>query len=422
MLNSLTSSTSATGHAYRAQALRSQETQDSQGSINVLPAAPAQPLIGRIELLPDATELQLALMETVNEARTSIKADFHLLKGTQGQELARQLARRARQGLRVQLIAWGAATPAFTEAVRAARALGLNVRIGRSSGTPNRNAVAKYLVADDRVALVGNPGQGGKARRGLLRVTGAPACEMARQFNHDWSDAGGTPLPLATFGELARQGKQALLSAVVVGGQGAERQNARALVLAALQRARISIEVMGDQIDDQAVVAALISAHGRGVKVKVLLGAADATPDAAASTVSTLLRAGVPVRRCQAGGQEIAVEMRYGVVDGESVLFGTQPWTRSGFAANGEVLLEARGGREVALIRATFLHDWTDANIAVPPTPGSRLRSAIRPVLSALTEVARRYSPAMAVRHVWDLHVGLVRFPGGRWKLIADAR
>jgi phosphatidylserine/phosphatidylglycerophosphate/cardiolipin synthase-like enzyme len=137
-----------------------------------------------------------------------------------------------------------------------------------------------------------------------------------------------------------------------VGGQGAARLNARALVLAALQRASVSIEIMGDQLDDSAVLAALVAAHGRGVKVKVLLGAADATSDGQAGTINLLLRAGIPVRRCQQGGQEVAVEMRFGVVDSETVLFGTQPWTRAGFAANGEVLLEARGGREVALIRA----------------------------------------------------------------------
>jgi hypothetical protein len=42
--------------------------------------------------------------------------------------------------------------------------------------------------------------------------------------------------------------------------------------------------------------------------------------------------------------------------------------------------------------------------------------------MNALTDVARRYSPVMAVRNMLDLHVGLVKFPGGRWKLMTDIR
>ena len=112
--------------------------QDSQGGVGMLPGAPSQALAGRIELLTDATELQPALMEAVHEAKTSIKADFHLLKGPQGQELARQLARRARQGLRVQILAWGPTTAGLLEAVKVARSQGLTVRLGAlTAGAPN---------------------------------------------------------------------------------------------------------------------------------------------------------------------------------------------------------------------------------------------------------------------------------------------
>lgn len=418
MLQSVSNTTSP----YATLAARMQDARDSQGGINVLPGAPLQALVGRIELLPDATELQAAVMETINEARTSIKADFHILKGTAGQEVARQLARRARQGLRVQLLAWGAPTNAFMEAVRAARALGLNVRVGRAQGMHSRNPVAKFLVADDRVALVGNPGHGGRAVRGLLRVTGEPACEVARQFNHDWAEAGGTPLPLAFAGGISRSAQNALLSNVQVGGHGPRRPEARGLVVAALQRAANTIEVLGDQLDDDAVLAALVAAHQRGVKVKVLLGAEDATPDGQAAAVARLQRAGVPVRRAQQGGTSVAVDLRFGVVDGESLLFGSQPWTRAGFNGGGDVLVEARGGREVALVRATFLHLWADAEEAAPPSRVRRLRARVAPVVAKLSQVARKYSPAAAVRNVLDLHVAVVRYPGGRWKVFTDVR
>jgi phosphatidylserine/phosphatidylglycerophosphate/cardiolipin synthase-like enzyme len=421
MLNAASLQSPATSHAYRQQAARSG---DSSGGINVLPGMPAGALVGRVELLGDATELQAALMEVVNEARTSIKADFHLLKGPAGQELARQLARRARQGLRVQLLAWGPATPAFAEAVRTARAQGLNVRLAKG-GQPNANAVGKYMVADDRTALVGHAGQGGRARRGLWRVTGEAAQEIGRQFNHDWSDAGGTPLPMAAQGSYARQGFADALCQLQVGGNGAQRKAARGILLGALQRARTTIEVMGDRVDDPAVVQALITAHQRGVQVKVLLGA-DAGQggwlDAQAGAIARLQRAGVAVRRYQRAGVAQAVELRFGVVDGEAVLFGSLPWTAAAFAAGGEVLLEARGGREVALIRAAFRHDWDQSEPAAPPARRNVVGAKLAPALAALGRVAARYSPAKAARQVLDLQVGVVRFPGGKWKVVTDTR
>ena len=54
-------SSTSFGTPYRPSALRSRDTQDSQGGINVLPGAPGQLLVGRIELLGDATELQASL-------------------------------------------------------------------------------------------------------------------------------------------------------------------------------------------------------------------------------------------------------------------------------------------------------------------------------------------------------------------------
>ncbi|MDB5097514.1 MAG: phosphatidylserine synthase [Cyanobacteria bacterium RYN_339] len=421
MLNTLTSQTNATGHAYRSQAAR---PGDSSGGINVLPGMPGGALAARIELLGDTTELQGALMEVVNEARTSIKADFHLLKGPAGQELARQLARRARQGLRVQLLAWGPSTPAFAEAVRTARAQGLNVRVARG-GQPNANAVGKFMVADDRTALVGHAGLGGRARRGLWRVSGEAAGEIGRQFNHDWADAGGTPMPLANQGDYARQGRADTLSQVHVGGNGPQRKLARGLVLGALQRARTTIEVMGDRVDDPAVVAALIAAHRRGVQVKVLLGSQAGEGgwlNGQAGAIARLQRAGVPVRRYHRAGTALAVELRFGVVDGEAVLFGSMPWTAAGFAAGGEVLLEARGGREIASVRAAFRHDWDQSEAATPPSRGTVLSAKLAPALAAIGRVVSRYSPAKVARQVLDLQVGVVRFPGGKWKVVTDTR
>lgn len=419
-----------TGVAFRPQPARSQ---DSDSAISVLPGAPTSGVMGRIELLTDVTELQPALMEAVHEAKTSIKADFHMLKGPQGQELARQLARRARQGLRVQILAWGAATPAMTEAIQVARSHGLTVRLGRAASV-GANAVGRFMVVDDRLAVITSlhaPSRTRHARRGLLRLTGEAACELGRQFNHDWAEAGGQPMPLPEQGLVSRAATYETLSTVQVGGYGAERRGAKALVMAALNRAQRSIEIMIDTLDDAEVLAALIGAKQRGVKVKVLMSghaSLDRGPlsiargDGQTRAIGALTRAGVSVRRYHVAGTPQSVELRFGLVDGETLLFGSMPWTRAGFASGGEVLVEARGGRELLAIRSGFLHDWQNGQGVEPPSGLSRLAAEVAPAMTELSRVIRRFSPAPRVNALLGLQVGVVKYPGGKWHLVTEAK
>lgn len=430
MLHALSANTSLTSTTFRPQTAR---PQDSDNAMNVLPGAPATGVAGRIELLTDATELQPALMEAVNEAKTSIKVDFHLLKGAQGQELARQLARRARQGLRVQVLAWGQPTAAFTEAIKVARSQGLAVRQGRFEGPGVGTAVGRTLVADDRLAIVASlfsPTRTRHAKVGLLRITGEAACELGRQFNHDWAAAGGQPMSLPEMGLMARSATYETLSTIQVGGHGPQRRAAKALVLTALNRAQRAIEIMIDTLDDADVLAALVSAKGRGVNVKVLLSghaSLDTTgvlgfakADGQTRAIATLGKVGVAVRRFHVGGIPQAVEVRFGLVDGETLLFGSMPWSMAGFASSGEVLVEARGGRELLAIRAGFHHDWANSLVAEAPSRLRRAAAEVVPALGELSRLMRRFSPAKPAQKLLNMQVGVVRYPGGKWKLIAD--
>lgn len=415
----------------RAQTARSQ---DSEGGMSVLPGMPASEVIGRIELLTDTTELQPALMEAINEAKTSIKADFHMLRGREGQELARQLARRARQGVRVQVLAWGTATPALLEAVKSARSHGLAVRIGQAEARVAEEPVGKFLLVDDRLALIGplrQPSRSRFARRGLLRLTGEAAAELGRQFNHDWAKVGGQPLPLPELGLLSRSGTHELLSLIQIGGVGPQRKAPKALLMNALAGARTSIEVALDAMDDADVLAALVSAKKRGVKVQVLFSGLAAQEnqglarwlggDGQSAAIARLQAAGIPVRRYQAAGTAQAVELRYGLVDSHVLLFGTMPWTRTGLIAAGELLVEVRGGRELTMIQATFRHDWEHAAPAAAPAVGRRLLAEASPLLAELSRVVQRYSPAQAASDLLNTHVGVVKV-GNKVKVVSEVR
>lgn len=414
MLNALQASQAPT--AYRPRAARS--SQDSAGGIGILPGAPSAALRGKIELLLDGSSLQAALLEAIHEARTSVKADIQLLRGPEGHELAKALARRARQGLRIQIIAWGPATPAFDELIQAARGLGLLVR--RGAGVAGPNHTAKALVVDDRNAYVGTVGgpHAGRGRRVLVRLTGEAAWELGRQFNHDWAATGGNPLPLPDMQAL---GLSTGSTAFRIGGVGPARVAARAVVLQALKRARRSIELMADQVDDAEVLATLIDARRRGVSVKVLLGGDAADFGGALARVGishALAAAGIPVRLYQSGGAGAPMAFRAAIVDGDTLLIASCPFSRAALVGGGEVALEVKGDRlQASLLRETFALDWEAAAAAPVPSIVRRVAAIIAPALAALTRVvkaARRVS-------VPDLKVGVSK-AGGRWTVVAVQR
>lgn len=385
---------------------------DSEGSFSVLADAPQSAVPGRLAVILDATELQPALMEAVNEARNSIKADFHLLRGREGQELARQLARRVRQGIRVQILAWGRPTAAFAEAVKVARSQGLAVRIGQ--GPAIAEGTGSFLLVDDRLALVGaaRASESAHARRGLLRLAGEAATELGRQFNHDWAASGGTPLPLPEMGRRSRFATHELASMVQIGGAGAQRKAAKALLLAAFGKARVSLAVMAGVLEDAEVIASLVAAKKRGVAVKVILGDSG-------RAVASLAAAGIPVRRYQAQGGPQTVSVHYAVADGETLLWGTAPWSRAGLASSGELLVAAHGGREVALLQASFTHDWQMAVPASAPRGLARLKAEAQPLIQELSRLVGQYSPVAPARSLMNTKVGVVRV-GKKIKWVAE--
>ncbi|MEB3220552.1 MAG: phospholipase D-like domain-containing protein [Candidatus Sericytochromatia bacterium] len=419
MLQALSSQTPRAPQAPGPLQLARTEAEAGGGGASVGPQASA--LRARATLLSDATEHQAAWLEAVHEARTTLKVSLDALTGPGGNALARALARRAEQGVRVQVLAWGPRSAEREAALAEARARGLLVRsVPAGTLTP----VGQWLVADDRVALLGaHPPRGRVARAGLLRLAGEAAWELGRFFNADWAAAGGAPATLPEPPTVFAATSQAT---VRLGGVGHGRRSARGILLAALRGARSSVVVLADVLTDPDVVAALVAAQGRGVSVRVLLDDAGLAPDAtwaarlgldeASAAAASLKAAGLDVRVLTAG----ALAMRAAVVDEATLVIATTPWTRTGFAAQGEWLAAVQEPTMAGVLAAAFASDWETAMpVEIARTPTARLLAlaagAVRPALAALSRLAA---------HRWrlpELRVGVVRV-AGRWQVVAEAR
>lgn len=387
------------------------------GSGAVLPGAPLAALPGRVNLILDPTEQGPALMEAVLEARTSLKLDAAWLLGPYGAELLPAVTRRARLGLRVQVLGVGLAPEALAEL----RAHGLVVRaLPWHAG--NAPSAGRALVADDRVAFVGGPALAASVLVGLTRLSGEAASELGRFFNHDWSAAGGAPLPLAPAGGFRASGTHALRSMVSVGGVGPSRRGARAVLLAAVASAMTELLVVADALDDAELVASLASAAARGVSVKVLVGAAEGLKAVARNAaLARLAGAGAELREAAEGGVAGAVALRAIAVDGRGLVVSSAPFTAAGLAGAAEVAFEARGGRELE-IAAAALNLAFDKGLHLPVPPSAwALAAPVAPLLAALG--ARLSGAAKAVaaglKASSEMGVGVQHVPGTAPKLVA---
>ncbi|MEB3330344.1 MAG: phospholipase D-like domain-containing protein [Candidatus Sericytochromatia bacterium] len=379
-------------------------------------------LRARASLLLDAGEAPAAWLEAILEARTTLKVAVDGLSGPGGPETGRALAHVASQGVRVQVLAWGPRTPEREAAIAEARQRGLLVRtLAGGAHAP----VGRWLVADDRVALLG-PGpqpSGRVARGGLLRLAGEAAWELGRFFNVDWAASGGAPAALPEPPAVFQATHQA---AVRLGGVGHGRRSGRGLLLAAVNGARRTITLAGDAVTDPDLVAALGAAQARGVSVRVLLDDAGLAPEAdwlarlgldAASAAAASLRArGLDVRVVATG----AVALRAAVVDEGTVVFATAPLTRAGFAAPGEWLATVQEAGLAELLAAALTSDWETAMpVEAPRTQAARVLAlaaeAVRPALATLSRL---------VAGGWrlpEVRVGVVRI-AGRWRLLTETR
>ena len=128
-------------------------------------------------------------------------------------------------------------------------------------------------------------------------------------------------------------------------------------VQALIAKAQSSVDVAVFYLTSKWVVAELIAAHQRGVRVRVIV---DATSAKNGYTKHELLRvAGIPTKVENWGGK---MHMKAAVIDGEFLVLGSMNWTRAGEDTNDENTLLVRS-RDLA---ATFLQFYERLWTSIP--------------------------------------------------------
>lgn len=337
---------------------------------------------GDAQLLVDATDTVGAITAMVRQARRSILVDCYMLAGPRGEALAAELIRRHREGLAVRVLL-DPKLGHFAEVQQSARRViaafneaGVPVRyyptaaLSRLTGHTGARDHNKVVVADLDEAYVGSLNFGSDAMLSHdvgVWLTGNTAHAIGLDIlaAFDQGEAVTAVMPKAwPAHDLPLPRGDAQIRFV---SAGLESRELRSALLAQLADARHSIDVLLFMLADSAVESALIAAHQRGVKLRVLLDpnrfAAVAGPLAPPAifnleAASRLQAAGVPVRWYRPKPGELALHAKSALIDQSTLLVGTPNWTHESFESNHETLLTVSHGAATRAFKGVFDADW----------------------------------------------------------------
>jgi phosphatidylserine/phosphatidylglycerophosphate/cardiolipin synthase-like enzyme len=207
----------------------------------------------------------------------------------------------------------------------------------------------KLLIVDGTQAIVGGINWGTASARNHdfdVLATGPVVANLERVFSQDLALAGE---PTVIAPPASDRGIQVLVTRP---GDGI-----RAAALAAIAAAHDSIDIEMFVLSDRLVQDALVTAAHRGLHLRVLL---DPTQPQNADALALLKSAGATVRFYAQAGDEL-LHAKLGIFDGDTVLFGSCNWSRSGFTRNHELdlLIQDQSLARVFLSRVD--QDWAAA-------------------------------------------------------------
>jgi len=133
--------------------------------------------------------------------------------------------------------------------------------------------------------------------------------------------------------------------------------NARAEVLSVIGRAKNTLAVEDEEMDDPAVTAALAAAARRGVRVTITMTASREWDGA----FTQLTRAGAHVRLYPDSSRTLYIHAKAIVADAKQVLVGSQNFSRASLGYNRELGILTSDSRVVGGIAATLAHDYAGA-------------------------------------------------------------
>ncbi|TCK06497.1 phospholipase D family protein [Phorcysia thermohydrogeniphila] len=118
------------------------------------------------------------------------------------------------------------------------------------------------------------------------------------------------------------------------------RGGATSAIVSEIKRAEKSIDVAIYSFTSRKIARALIAAHKRGIRVRIV--ADEGSARSRNSVLPLLESAGIPVRYKRGSGGGL-MHNKYAVVDGETVITGSFNWTVSAEKRNDENLLVIKG-------------------------------------------------------------------------------
>lgn len=354
----------------------------------------------------------------LSRARRSIRMTLFLFGGAHADRMIDILAEKRAAGVSVCILLdrTQGMLPLVRRECRAAyrrlRQLGLDVALSAPAGPlpgggANSAAAAtilhsKYLIADDREALVGGMNIGTLFFRHhdvMVHLTGPAAAALGQQFDQEWQslNSPAAPAPPLETVSLPEEDHAPVPDASSAGpttqarivGNGIRRwRTTEQAVLQNLLAARATIDVAMCEMGQTTALAEVIAAHRRGVRVRVLLDPLRmgeylhpalgrlrhvAAPPGIlnASAVEALRKAGVPVHFYRLGPDFCQMHLKMALFDGIRAVVGSTNWTRGGFEWVGETDVEMRGGAVLAQMAAQFEQDWQERSVpaALPPRP-----------------------------------------------------
>lgn len=293
-------------------------------------------------VLPD--DGRAPVLDEIDRARCWIDVTTYLISDDATIDA---LVRAERRGVRVRLIHEAAPFGGGFGLVETAESLvnsGIEVRTGPSRF---RFIHAKYLVIDERVAIVTNQNLTYSAFEsnrefGVVTTNPTDVAALASIFKADWDD---TAPPVAS-GRLI-----------------VSPQNARQRLLELIHGAERSIELYAEVIRDDDIIDALSTAAQRGVRVRVIVNEPEGELDTTVGNV--LISNGVELRI----NHEHYIHAKAMVLDGTATVIGSTNPTATSLDQNREVSLLLHDPAAVARVRAVFERDWIGSApwVAVSP-------------------------------------------------------
>lgn len=308
------------------------EAADTVGTCD--PAPPPENDVDGVYVLPD--DGRAPVLDEIDRARCWIDVTTYLISDDATIDA---LVRAERRGVRVRLIHEEAPFGGGTGLVETAEGLvdaGIEVRTGPSEF---RFIHAKYLVIDQRVAIVTNQNLTYSAYEsnrevGVITTNPGDVATLAAIFEADWTE---TAPPVAA-GRLI-----------------VSPQNARSRMLELISNAEHAIDLYAEVIRDDEIIDALSTAAQRGVRVRIIVNAPDDDLDTTVGDV--LVSNGVNLRVTG----RIYIHAKAMVLDETATVIGSTNPTATSLDRNREVSLLVEDPIAVARVGAVFERDWIDS-------------------------------------------------------------